>query len=502
MNRYASLLIAFFTLTANQLGFGAQASLPRQAIINVPVEHLSLDATEPFTHDTFKNLIAEQRAHGDPYILARVNILPDISYFDGHSLTKYLLGILRKTEWNSVLQGAGMRYVLDQNYPVQKIHVIDGRNQEVINPLGRQLIRHNRDIQYYEFGDNDQFNYLFSNADIFTEPDYTKRSKNLDRLYANHFPNNPSYAYNKPNEQQQQTVTQLENLRVQARARLQAEPYVAPEQVQPAVQQPAQVAAQRAVQQLAVQPIAPRPAQPVAQRAVQDPNQQLLDAAFAGNLEDLRQARRNGATIEIRINGLTALHWAVTGDHLDVVQALIEEYRANPNAENNLGYTALDMAERLNHEAIARYLRQRGGQTGAQVRAAVQAAAQQPAQPAAQVAAEQEQMTPDQQLLHAAENGDLNSVTAALARGANRNAQDNNGQTALHWAVTMGNANIVRALIGEYRANPNLQNNLGLTALDIAINLDFMHIAEYLQVHGGQRGPGQQAARQIVPWRP
>ena len=62
--------------------------------------------------------------------------------------------------------------------------------------------------------------------------------------------------------------------------------------------------------------------------------------------------------------------------------------------------------------------------------------------------------------------GDLNAASLLARRGAVANAQDNGGNTPLHYA---GTADFVGLLIDEGRACPNIPNLRGLTALHIAV---------------------------------
>jgi uncharacterized protein len=53
-------------------------------------------------------------------------------------------------------------------------------------------------------------------------------------------------------------------------------------------------------------------------------------------------------------------------------------------------------------------------------------------------------------LITAAENGDLENVQKLLARGSNVNAKDNHGWTALRAASTSGNLDVVIVLIKKW----------------------------------------------------
>jgi len=74
---------------------------------------------------------------------------------------------------------------------------------------------------------------------------------------------------------------------------------------------------------------------------------------------------------------------------------------------------------------------------------------------------------PNQMLIVASQMGDIDRVRLAIAKGANINAQDENGGTALHWAVFYEHGNIVRLLL-MHGANPYIKDKNGITPIDVA----------------------------------
>lgn len=73
----------------------------------------------------------------------------------------------------------------------------------------------------------------------------------------------------------------------------------------------------------------------------------------------------------------------------------------------------------------------------------------------------------DDALRRAASNGDVASVQKLIANGADVNAQDNHGYTALIDAASKGHLAILRLLL-DANADPNLQTSYGATALSLA----------------------------------
>ena len=81
--------------------------------------------------------------------------------------------------------------------------------------------------------------------------------------------------------------------------------------------------------------------------------------------------------------------------------------------------------------------------------------------------------------MRAASNGDLPSLRALLAAGADVNAANKSGQTALMVAAVMGHGEIVVSLI-EAGADPHLRDRLGLTALEWATRRGFPEVSRLL----------------------
>ena len=70
-------------------------------------------------------------------------------------------------------------------------------------------------------------------------------------------------------------------------------------------------------------------------------------------------------------------------------------------------------------------------------------------------------------LLTASKNGNLEYVKLAIAQGANINAKDEKGSTALHWATYYEHTDIIRFLLMQ-GANPYETDKYGLTPIDVA----------------------------------
>jgi ankyrin repeat protein len=157
------------------------------------------------------------------------------------------------------------------------------------------------------------------------------------------------------------------------------------------------------------------------------PNEQLLEAAVSGNLEQVQQAFDNGANINIQDRfGYTSLDWAICRENQEIAEFLIINSAYVNEIRFINGTTSL-------HLAIAR--------------------------------------------------GYSNIVKLLLKKNANINAQDNNGDTPLHNAITYGYTEIAKLLL-DAGANLTIKNNwydISATALDFAKELNNKKIVKILE---------------------
>lgn len=89
------------------------------------------------------------------------------------------------------------------------------------------------------------------------------------------------------------------------------------------------------------------------------------------------------------------------------------------------------------------------------------------------------------ELWQVAESGDAGELDHVLARGANINARNQHGMTALMKAAAHGHATMVRALL-EHGADPNLARHDRFTALALAAFFGHTETVEILIEHGAR----------------
>jgi ankyrin repeat protein len=197
----------------------------------------------------------------------------------------------------------------------------------------------------------------------------------------------------------------------------------------------------------------------------------LMWATEEGHLEMIRLLLERGANPDVQDRlGRTALMLVMDppvriGVHrlveplnkpilrLEITQALVAK-RANLDLRNQEGYTALMLALEQDDTFLVRILEKAGASTeGAN----------------------------EARLHYAAGSGDLNVVQELLAKGANPNARNRFGETALMRAALMDQIAIVKTLLAK-GADVNAQGRTGTTALMIAAKNP--HIAKPLLDEG------------------
>lgn len=121
-------------------------------------------------------------------------------------------------------------------------------------------------------------------------------------------------------------------------------------------------------------------------------------------------------------DGMTALHWAVYADELDLARQLIER-GASADSKNRYGVTPLSLACTNGNAKLVELLLKAGADPKSSLKGG------------------------ETVLMTAARTGDIACVRLLLDGGAPINATDDKGQTALMWAAAEGYARVVDALL-------------------------------------------------------
>ena len=195
----------------------------------------------------------------------------------------------------------------------------------------------------------------------------------------------------------------------------------------------------------------------------------LLCATRRGNIEIMKFLLEKGADVNAKESkyGQTALILAARGGYTDAVKLLIEK-KADLNVKEKMyGQTAVLLAA---NEEIVDLLKKAGAETSKDTSVAPAKKEIKTVQEAPQAPAEQEQPKKknlNEELIAAAEKGNIPVVRVLLAEGAPLNAADERGNDALMLAAKSGNAELVKILL-EKGASVCGRNVDGDTALKVA----------------------------------
>jgi ankyrin repeat protein len=180
-------------------------------------------------------------------------------------------------------------------------------------------------------------------------------------------------------------------------------------------------------------------------RSESDGRTVLVNAAAGGDLNVVKLLLERGADVNVADNsGYTALHHAIEARYDDVSEVLLSHPKLDPNARGLNGVTTLmSYVWRERKDAVQKLL-DRGADVNAQ------------------------DDDGDSALHGAAQNGNIEIMDLLVAKGANLNLKNKVGGTPLMWAAVYGHEDAARRLL-ERGADPSLKDADGKTARDWAV---------------------------------
>ncbi len=198
----------------------------------------------------------------------------------------------------------------------------------------------------------------------------------------------------------------------------------------------------------------------------------LMSAAKDGNSEVVKillSASANPNATDK--NGYTALHDAAREGHAEVVKILLSA-RADVNAASNGGYTALRLAKEEGHSEVVKIL---------------------------QVAGAESAFASECPLCEPSRSGDLTEVKRLLDGGADPNAANQWGETALMRAANYGKSEVAELLLSA-GADLNVADGTGRDLLIFAANRGHAEFVEVLLSAGADPNAADKGGRTVLMW--
>ena len=249
-----------------------------------------------------------------------------------------------------------------------------------------------------------------------------------------------------------------------------------------------------------VEPVAAQAAQPEPPTA-KAPDISIHKAAGGRNIEAVKQHLAAGTDVNARDKlDRTALHHAASSGFKKIAELLIAK-GADVNAQDKHGKTPLDDPSTfygmgLRYNETVDLLHKYGGKTGKELKAQGK-----PIEPVAVAATSKPEpktvKAPSISIHGAAKEGNIEAVKKHLAAGADVNAKDRYGYTALGRAVSVGHKETAELLIAK-GADVNI-TALGKTLLDTAIKRKHTEIADLLRKHGGKKAAKPEPTKTKAP---
>ncbi|GIV30361.1 MAG: hypothetical protein KatS3mg028_1427 [Bacteroidia bacterium] len=225
----------------------------------------------------------------------------------------------------------------------------------------------------------------------------------------------------------------------------------------------------------------------------------LMWAARHGHKEVAELLIQHGADVNAKDeDGWTALMYALANGHKEVAELLIQ-HGADVNAKNNYGETALMWAARHGHKEVAELLIQHGADVNAKNNYGGTALMYAAIKGHKEVAELLIQHGAHLDLISATCIGDKDAAESLIRNGADVNAKDEDGRTALMKAAELGHKEVAELLI-QHGADVNAKDEDGETALMKAAFNGHKEVAELLIQHGADVNAKDEDGETALNW--
>lgn len=227
----------------------------------------------------------------------------------------------------------------------------------------------------------------------------------------------------------------------------------------------------------------------------------LLWAASAGSSEACKLLKEAGADCSLAdLDGLTALHCAVTCNHSACVDTLLTECGCAADTPDKNGCTPLFYASSMDQADNVKALLDKGASpnyTDNKGKSPMHCAASSASLDALRLlkehhgSMEQAGSAGETPFHEAVEKGDVDTIKFMIDNGCAPGSQDQNGRTPLHIAAGNANMDLCKYLVGlkvDIDAVYRNQNGLKMTPLDSAWDIGAIACMNYLASIGAKRG--------------
>jgi len=194
-----------------------------------------------------------------------------------------------------------------------------------------------------------------------------------------------------------------------------------------------------------------KPAEDISKKTKKELNDKLVHVSVLGEIDAVQRLLKAGADAKAGYSdGFTALMAAAHNGHTELVQVLIKA-GADVAANDDRGETALDLATKGKRAEIVEILKKQLNEL----------------------------------LLEMASTGHEKEVKRILNAGADANARNKDGWTALMYSARDGHTEVAGLLI-EKGADVDAKSNDGWTTLKLASRNGHMGIVEFLRANGAK----------------
>ena len=230
-------------------------------------------------------------------------------------------------------------------------------------------------------------------------------------------------------------------------------------------------------------------------KLIDDKNEKLLEAVSNGSLNDVKRLIESGANVNVRDKyGATPLFLSIYGEHIDIINTLLNSQFTDVNLKNGYGETPLYAAVETDNEDVVKAIVEGANEKGLDLNLAdtrgktpLHIAARENNPFIIEYLMTCENIQPDMQddemktALHiAAENNYSEAIDAFYNSKMNSNITDRDGRTPLYTAAELGHVHSVQSITYYMNPDNNAVDRDGKTPLYIAAEKGHSEVVKFL----------------------